>query len=230
MTSIRIFGIGGAAVVALTLFCVAAGPVRAQDNTPSVTFNLFSLEGLVVGDTYSIDGAFSEKNGVPVPAPFRFLVPREDNVTPLFTLPDASGGLMIKVNFTTEDRQLIENLLFVNMRLPMVEREERLTILARLLANDGYKQAVSDYPQNEYIGARETKVGDYDGVEVVGKYIDPQLGLMYLRLVGIPNPNGVESVFAISNIVASRVQLESVGDLARTRSGTALRHFEYLTP
>jgi hypothetical protein len=213
---------------ALTLFASGSAISPAQENSPSVTFNLFSVEGLVVGDTYSIDAAFGEQHGVSVPAPFRFLVPREDGVTPLFQAPNGSDGMLIKVNFATEDRQLIENMRFVTMTLPLGDGADRLTVLARLLANDGFNQAVATYPENEYIGAREIKIGDYDAVEVVGKYIEPQLGLMYLRLVGIPNPGGAASIYAVINVVASRVELQSIDDLARTRSGTALRFFEYL--
>jgi hypothetical protein len=229
MTAIRPFRFMTTVLVAVTMLSAGNAVSPAQENSASVTFNLFSLEGLVIGNTYSIDADFGEEYGITVPAPFRFLVPKEDDVTPYFETPDGTDGMFLKISFATEDRQLIENLRFVRMTLPLGDRADRLTVLARLLANDGFNQAVSGYSENEYMGAREVKVGDYDAVEVIGKYIDPQLGLMYVRLVGIPNPDADASVFAVANIVASRFELESVDDLARTRSGTTLRFFEYLT-
>ena len=217
-------------LLAATLFLglIGSTPGLAQDNSPSVAFNLFSVEGLVVGDTYSINTEFGENNGVDVPAPFRFMTPRQDGMQVVLEPPQEGSGELIKVNFTTEDRQLIENMRFVKMTLPMGDREERLQSMASVLANDGYKMAVSSYSEHEFIGVRETKIGDYDGVEAIGKYIDADLGLMYVRLIGVPNPDGPDSVVAVANIVASRVPLESLDDLARTFTGTALRHFEYL--
>ncbi len=214
--------------IAIFLLVQLPGIVVAQDNTATFKFNLFSIEGLVIGDTYSIDAEFGERNGISVPVPFKILTPREDGVEVILEPPSEGSGEILKVNFVSEDRQLIENMRLVNMRLPLGPQEERLTILARLLANSGFSQAVAGYEQSEFIGVRETKIGDYDGVEAIGKYIDPDLGLMYARLVGIPNPDRPESIFAVANIVASRFDFESLDDLARTHTGTMLRFFEYL--
>ena len=217
--------------VAIAIFLMAQIPgiAVAQENATSFKFSLFSIEGLVVGDTYSIDANFGERNGISVPVPFKFLAPREDGIEVILEPPSEGSGELIKVNFVTEDRQLIENMRLVNMRLPLGPRDERLTILARLLANNGFNQAVAGFEESEFIGVRETKIGDYEAVEAIGKYVDPDLGLMYVRLVGIPNPDRPESIFAIANIVASRVDLENLDDLARTRTGTMLRFFEYLS-
>ncbi len=51
---------------------------------------------------------------------------------------------------------------------------------------------------------------------------------MYLRIVGILNPDSTEGVFAISNLVASHVDIQNIDDLSRTLSGTALRFFKYI--
>jgi len=214
-------------VLVLVLVGSSAEVVPAQDASVTAKFSLFSVEGLVTGKTIAIDASYGEKHGVPIPAPFTFLVPDREGVTPLYNTPTQPNSMLVKVNFATEERQLIENLQFVTMSLPMADHKARFTNLARLLANNVYNSAVKTYPENKFLGARETKIGNYDAVEVIGKYVDPNLGLVYLRIVGIPNPDGAESIFTVANIVASRVEIKHVDDLARTLSGTALRYFEY---
>jgi len=233
MPAIQITRFVPALLLALTFGAYGTSTSLAQENSASVKFNLFSVEGLVVGKNISIDAAYGEKHGVPVPAPFTFLVPSADGVVPLYNTATEPGGMLLKVSFATEESigtdnvQLIENLQFVGMTLPMGDPEERMTVLAKLLANDAFSASVADYAENKYIGARKTKIGDYDAVEVVGEYIDPQLGHMYLRIVGIPNPDAPNSIFTIANVVASRIDLQSIDDLARTSSGIGLSRFKY---
>jgi len=219
----------------LSVFGFSPALAQQQQKGPSVKFNLFSLEGLVISDNYSIGAKFSQRYGIPVPAPFSFKVPRQNNVTPLFETGTKSEGMLVKINFTTgdagadnSDRLLIENLQFVVMTLPLGERKQRLTRMAKLLANDGFNTVVAAYAEKEYIGGRETKIGDYDAVEVVGKYIDPDLGLIYARLVGILNPDAMDGVFAVANIVAARFDLQSLDDLALTGGGKTLSSFKYV--
>lgn len=224
----RISRIAGILAFGLILIGVHAGSGLAQDNSPSATFNLFSVEGLVVGDTYTFDAEFAERLNVEILAPFRFLTPRADGVKVIFQRPTEGTTELIKINFVTEDEQLIENLRFVAITLPMVEPEGRVQILNRFLSNDAYNMSVNSYEQHEFLGARETVIGETPGIEAIGKYIDPSLGLMYVRLVGIINPDSEHSILAVSNVVSDRAELESLDDLARTFTGTALRHFEYL--
>ncbi len=37
---------------------------------------------------------------------------------------------------------------------------------------------------------RAVKIGDYDAVEVIAHCVEPKLGRMYARLVGVLNPDG----------------------------------------
>ncbi|VAW21470.1 hypothetical protein MNBD_ALPHA11-1734 [hydrothermal vent metagenome] len=200
-------------------------------------FNLFSVEGFVVSDNYTIDEDFGGRNNVEVLAPFKFQIPRQDNVTPLFTTGTGSGGMIIKVNFTTgdkdtdiNDRQFIENMQFVSMVLPLGEPEERIAVLTGLLRNDVFNSATAAYEQKELLGSRNAKIGDLDVVDVVGRYIDPDLGLVYVRMVGFPNPDGPDAVFSVSNILAERFDFTSLDDLEFTGGGKALSSFEYIKP
>ena len=89
----------------------------AEDKKPSVNFDLLSVEGLWVGKTLTIDQAFAEEHGMPVPAPFSFVVPLSPTKDYLVFVDPAPkpGDAWIKINFATSDRQLIENIQFVHM-------------------------------------------------------------------------------------------------------------------
>lgn len=215
-------------VVAALVLGGATAAVPAQEAGGSITFNLLSVEGLVVGTTVTIDADFGAENDVSVPAPFSFLVPTEDGVRELVDPAPKPGDAFVKINFATDDLELIENLQFVPLTLPMTAPEERLQTLAQLLAEDGFTMAVAGYENYTRDIVRLTTVGDYQGVEVIGRVDSPDLGLIYIRLVGIPNPDAPDSVFTIANVVAARQLLPSPDDFPQTRGGTALRHFKYL--
>jgi hypothetical protein len=228
MTLNRIPLVAATLILGLTISWGIPNPAVAQENSATVTFNLFSAEGVVIGETYTVDAAFGERVNVTIPAPFKYLAPSGDGVQLIFQRPAEGTTELFKLNFVTDDEKLIENMRFVKITLPMALPEDRLKILARFLVNDAFQMAVSSYEQSEFIGARDTKIGDYDAVEAVGKYIEPDLGLMYVRMVGIINPDSEDIVLAVANIVDSRAELASLDDLARTFTGTALRFFEYI--
>ncbi|HHG91122.1 MAG TPA: hypothetical protein ENJ90_11695 [Devosia sp.] len=221
------------ASLVLALFSVTAS--LAQQEGPSFKFSLFEVEGFVISDSYTIDKSFGERFELSVPVPFSVDVPRQDNVTTFLNPGDGTDDMQLKIDFVTgdrdtelSDRRLIENQRFVTMTLPMGPPEERLQVLARLLANDGFNRAVASYEKNEYIGTRGTKIGDYDAIEVVGRYVDPAIGLLFVRIVGIPNPDGETSIFSVANIVADMFELTGPDDLALTGSGKTLASFEYI--
>ncbi len=223
-----------ASLLALIFFST---PAFASEDGFSFKFNLFSVEGFVVTDNYTIDEDFGQRNDVEVLAPFTFKIPRQDNVTPLFIIGSGSGGMIIKINFTTGDkdtdineRNFIENTQFISMVLPMGEPEERIAVLTQLLRTDAFNGATADYEQKELMGSRNAKIGDLDVVDVVGRYIDPDLGLVYVRIVGFPNPDSPDAVFSVSNILAERFDFSSLDELEFTGGGKTLSSFEYIQP
>lgn len=217
--------------LAAALLTAVAGSAVAQQATVegTVKFDLLSIEGLVVGTTVKVDADFSAKHEIAVPHPFSVLVPTADDVLELAEFaPEGPGGPFLKINFATEDRQLIENIQFVPFTLAPGTAEERMQALAGLMANDVFNRATANYPNRVRDVVRPTKAGDLDAVEVMGRYQDPQLGLMYLRIVGIPDPDGPHGVFSIANVVAARQELPTPDDFPRTRGGAAIRYFKFL--
>ncbi len=208
----------------------------AQDSQPSFKFNLFEVDEFVVSDIYNFGKARAQDLGRPINAPFTFKVPRQDNVTPLFETGSEAGGMIVKINFATggkdipiAERQLIENLQFIPMTLPMDDDlDTRMQNLTNLLINDAFPQVTRNRDQVEYIGARRTKIGDMDAIDAVGKYVDADLGTLYVRITGFVNPDGVDAVYSVVNLVASRYKITNLDQLFLTGSGKTIESFEYI--
>lgn len=194
----------------------------------TVKFNLLSIEGLVIGTTLIIDDRFGKKYGVEIKSPFEILVPTAPEVLELMDPAPKPGEAYLKINFATEDKQLIENIQFVPMTIPMGPEDQRLQVAGKLLANNVFTRAVANAKSSKRINVRKVDINGYAAVEVVGMWESDDSGTMYIRIVGIPNPNGPESVFTVANIVAARQEVPTPDDLPRTRSGTTLRNFKYI--
>lgn len=215
-------------VLAAVLLGLPATAALGQETGGSITFNLLSIEGLVVGTTVTIDADFGAEHGIAVPAAFSVLIPTADDVRELMDPAPKPGNAFAKISFATEELVLIENIQFVPFTVPGEEMQARLQQTAELMAGPAFQAATEGYAEPVRIGVRETTAGEHPAIEVIGTYQDPDLGLMYLRIVGIPNPNGPDSVFAVANVVAALEPLPSPDDFPRTRGGAALRHFDYL--
>lgn len=210
--------------VLLAVMSLIALPAAAAD----VKFNLLSVEGLVVGTTVRVDAAFGAKHDVKVPSPFEVVVPKTSGVVALMDAAPKPGDSFVKFNFGTEDKKLVENIQFVPMTLPLEPPEKRLDLLAKLLAEKAFPQAVAKAVGSKRLSVRKVEINGIASMEVVGLWQSETEGKMYIRIVGIPHPRKPESVFAVANIVAAREEVPTPDDLPRTRGGTVLRHFRYL--
>ncbi len=213
------------------LFLAAGFAAHAQETAVegSVKFNLLSIEGLVIGKTLRVDDDYGAEHGIEVPRPFSILVPTADDVLELADFaPEGPGGPYVKINFATEDRQLIENIQFVGMVIPMDAPETRMEKLAGLMANNVFDSVTGNSPRRVRDLVRQVEISGLPAVEVIGRYEEPELGLMFLRIVGIPDPDGPHGVFSVANVVAARQELPAPDDFPRTRGGATLRHFEFL--
>jgi hypothetical protein len=216
--------IAGAAALLLSI-----GSAAAQDNGgPTVKFDLINIEGLIVGTTLKVDAAYGETHGVTIKTPFSFLVPTDGGLAIFVENATAENSTYIKVNFATEDRQLVENIQFVPISVGMADRQARLDTMAKLLVEQAFPIVVANYPENNMIGWREASVGGYDSIEVLGEYIDPDIGHMYARVVGYLNPDAPETVMAIANISARFTPIEDPSQFPRTRSGVAMDRFAFI--
>lgn len=217
-------------ILALVAFPTFVSAQQAKTG-PTVKFQLFEINGLVVGDRLEIDDAFSERHNIPVPAPFSVLVPRENGIQRLaINAPEGPDGPFLKLSFTDQDKQLIENIRLIPMSVPMgTNPTARINGLAQLMANQVYDQATAGYTKRSRDVVKLITLNGLPAVEVIGRYEDPEFGLMYLRIVGIPNPKGTESVFVVANVAHDSLELATPEDFGRTRGGVMLREFKFLS-
>lgn len=213
----------------LLLICILL-PLTAKAQQVSGEFNayLLSIEGLVVGTTLNVDAAYGEKYGHIIDAPFRVLIPTSDEIRELLDPSPQNGDALVKIHFATQDKQPIENIQFITMRVDMGDVKQRLDSMARLLVNNAFKQVIANHKNPTRDVVRAIKLDDYDAVEVIGTYEDAKFGLIYTRIVGILNPDKPEGVVALANVISSRLKLEKPDDFPRTRGGALLRNFRYL--
>ncbi|MCF6303628.1 MAG: hypothetical protein L3J13_10625, partial [Devosiaceae bacterium] len=144
-------------------------------------------------------------------------------------------GEILTISFATgnketpiEERKLVENIRFVTMSLPLTDPTERLDNLATVIKNHIFVAATDGYEQIQYVGAKSSTVGDLIVLEAVGQYVDPSIGLMLLHIVGYPNPNNANSIFAVSSIVADKFEFSTYDDLSLTGGGRTMASFEYI--
>ncbi|MCB1517909.1 MAG: hypothetical protein KDJ19_09900 [Hyphomicrobiaceae bacterium] len=212
--------------LALALFVPAAA--SAQENGASVQFSLLDIQNLTVSKIIDIDKDYTDQYGGNAPAPFRLYVPQTEGITPLYKTPEEGFDTLIEVIFATEDRQLVENIRFTPMTIALGPLDERQQTMLQLMRDNVFAGFTNGYDDVHYVGARATKVNTYDAVEVLGLYTDPEFGKMYLRIVGILNPDSEKTVFAIANVASKYLSLPTPDDFDKTRTGYMLSKFEFL--
>lgn len=183
--------------IAIGIPATAIAEVTASVGDIKVT--PFSVTGLEVSKSYSIDKTYGEKHGREIPAPFQFALPVMDGVKPYFETPTEGDSTYLKISFATEEKQLIENIRFIPFQVEMVEKQKRIHTTANLLANQGFELATKSYKDVKRLAVVQSEIGGHDAAVVVGQYTDPSIGLMYVRLVGIINPHNKHSILIFAN-------------------------------
>ena len=70
-------------------------------------------------------------------------------------------------------------------------------------------------------------MGNYASVELIATNTDPALGLMYLRILGVPHPEKSEGIFIIININANLEPLDDLDQFSQTLSGRAVNSIKF---
>ncbi len=209
---------------------------NAQENKQTQKIEFFPATGAYLTDIVDIDAEYGKEHNIPILTPFRIQVPRQDGVKRFVEFGTKPNSTIIKINFATggedtpmEERELIENLQFIPLNIEMTDHEDRIKALTNLMAVVAFNNATEAYEQKEFIGARRTKIGDIDVIDAVGSYIEPNLGLIYVRMTGYLNPNSEDGIFALANIIASKYEITNLEQLFLTGSGKTIESFEYIS-
>ena len=207
-----------AAVIAAALIA----PALAQE---PVEVKPFEIKRLIIGKQLVVDKAFAEKNQVPEPSPFSITIPTGED---FLTLPDTTSGGFLKISFATHDREFLESIHFFDMEVPTNETEKRISSVATAMSGQVFQSVTKDRKDAKVLEIRETEIGTVAAVEVIGRYIDENDGLIYLWIVGLPHPVTKRGTFAISTIHFGRRPMTTDQDFRETLAGRALHSFRYI--
>ena len=204
---------------------MVAGGLATVSLAQTVQFNTLSVEGLVVGHRYVLDAEFAAENNIAVPAPFEFVAPTSDDYQ-LRSLKAPGGTGIIKVFFVADGEKVLSNLQFIPMTVTNTDMQAQLDGLQSLL-EQAFNASVPDINNAALDAVRITKIGDMPALEAIGRYEDGENGLIVLRIVAIPNPNGVNGVIAIINAVTKNSPMQSVEDVMTIEASVALGTFAF---
>lgn len=226
------------AIIAATL--PMSGPVAAQTATAEgeFSFNLFEFSGVTLSDIYTFDDGYTERFGIAVPVPFRLEVPRRDGLGVIADgRPD--GGGFVKFTFYVETdaggREFLENIQVVTATIPLQPQAEdpaeaRINAMIDLVQNQVFPRAVEGFQSPEILAIEEIPLGPDvpNAIQLIGRYIDPPLGQMLLRIVAMPHPAQAESYVTVSNIRLALVPVQDGETLRQSMTGQVMESWDYL--
>lgn len=217
----------------LAALLTLTGPAWAQGSA-SVDFNLFDLQGASVNRVFLFDDAYAQQYGIPVPVPFSVSVPARDEIE-LIADGTPDGGAFVKFTFATGDpRQFVENIQVVTATIPMAEDAEdpqdaRLQMAVSVLRDRVYPVAVRGFDAPEILAIEIFEFEGYMGVHLIGRYTDPAIGPMLLRLTAHPNPTRPESYLTVANINLALVPVTDGETLRRSLSSQVANGLTYIS-
>ncbi len=216
----------------VALLLTLTGTAWAQSSA-SVEFNLFDLQGASVNRVFLFDDGYSQQYGIPVPVPFTVSVPNRNEIE-LIADGTPDGGAFVKFTFATgEPRQFVENIQVITATIPMAEDAEdpqaaRLQMSVSLLQDRVYPIAVQGFDNPEILAIEIFEFEGYSGVHLIGRYTDPAVGPMLLRLTAHTNPTPTESYLTDANINLAQVPVTDGDTLRRSLSSQVANGLTYL--
>lgn len=201
---------------------------EATPPQPGFDFGKLKAEGLVVADPVTLADAYSEKYDIEIKAPFQIAVPRSEEFIRLALYPNDLEGGFLKITFATKEKAFLENIQFTDLTVEEGPLEKRQQQLAAVMKTKGWEQVVKGFGENKIDSIRAVKIGDEDAVELVGRYIDKDNGVIVSRLLAIFREGETQGVFSVSNIAAQRVPVTQLEHLENTISGEIMKSFEFV--
>lgn len=199
----------------------------------SVEFNLFELEGAATSRVFLFDEGYQEQYGVEVPVPFSISVPNQQEIE-LIADGQPEGGAFARFTFVTGDpRQFVENIQIVTATIPMLDDQAdpqaaRVEMSAALLRDRVFPVAVQGFEGGEILAIEAYEFDGYLGVHLIGRYTDPAIGPMLLRLTAHPNPDRPESYVTVGNINLALVPVTDGETLRQSLSARVANSLGYL--
>jgi hypothetical protein len=171
-------------------------------------------------------------------------VPGQDGITPitirvplareegpsfgvLIDEPPSDGG-MVTFTFHTPQNALIEAVNLSTAVIPLEEeRQRRLEIFGALMRQTALPAIKAALPGATSDGLRPIEVAGLPAIEMLGNADHPEHGPIRWRLVGIPNPEAAESIYAFVQVATDQLPLPASDDFARSLSGRLLTSLQF---
>lgn len=226
-----------ACIIFAMLLLAHAPPLQAEGEHGGWSFNLFSLEGLTLSDTFTFDADLAERNDLDLPAYFRISVPRDARIERR-VIPNPTGGALVGIMFTRAenrtgtDADLLELVQITGARVPIQsdqngQDQARLRVAAGLARDVAFPRMVEGKEGAEIIDISPITLGELQAVQVIGRHLEPELGPVLLRIVVVPHPEQAESLVIVAKINLALVPVQDSATLDASLSGRLISSFEY---
>lgn len=210
---------------AALLFGVMAGSAPAIEASAKFSFKPLAVEGLVLRDRVVVGPEFAEKHKIEVAAPFTFKVPRVEGLLRVAKFPAELGQAYIKIIYGSADEQFMESIQFNPFALDTGPIEQRRQRLAGFLENTVWTQITDGQGQRKIDALRSRKVGAFETVELIGRYVDIKdsgNGTVLTRIVALMQEDSRDGLIATINIATRMVQATNDTELDATVSADIL--------
>lgn len=213
--------------VTAALCCLLSSylPVQAQSQGANITIAPLVVEGLVTGNRYLVDQSFAQEHNINVPAPFAFIAPTDDDQR-LYVQPAPGGTGIIKLSFTTLADEVRSNVQFIPITIGEGKIEERLNGLRGIL-EQAINMSVPNLERADLLAVQNTEIGPYPAIEALVRYDGGDDGVVVLRVVAIPNPQGVDGMLAIINGLVKNTGMQNASDVYAVNGSRALGTFRF---
>ena len=207
---------------ALALCTLLALPATAQDYA-----GLLDSSSDLRGRLHAITAAPGQEGITPIT--IRVPLAREDGPSfgVLIDEPAGDGG-MVTFTFQTPEGALIEAVNLSTAIIPQGnDTPRRQEMFGALMRNEVLPAIQAALPGATSDGLRPIEVGGLPAIEMLGRAEHPEHGPIRWRLVGIPNPDAAESVYAFVQVATDRLPLPASDDFARSLSGRLLSSLQF---
>jgi hypothetical protein len=135
---------------------------------------------------------------------------------------------MVTFTFHTPQNALIEAVNLSTAVIPLEEeRQRRLEIFGALMRQTALPAIKAALPGATSDGLRPIEVAGLPAIEMLGNADHPEHGPIRWRLVGIPNPEAAESIYAFVQVATDQLPLPASDDFARSLSGRLLTSLQF---
>ena len=176
---------------------------------------------------FTVDTAYEQAQGSPVPLHFQVQVPFSDGLVKVSS-DTSRDGFYTTLTWRTPAGFIAEMLEFREATIDPGPQKDRLDWLARMIRDQVFPSLTSDKAEVNLIGVRQIDIGGNPAIELVSTYEQDGLGTIVFRLVGVFPPAGENILLAVSHTVLRQIPVEKATLMSGTLAGTTLDSVQFI--